>query len=87
MKDGSFVVDRDGDHEGPVLEFLAGDLLHELEDVSQLGGVLLEEEHVLLAVQQGIVVLRVERDSLLDMGRSGFVQNPLSFTAVTVEMV
>ena len=81
------VVNRDGDHEGPVLEFLAGDLLHELEDVSQLGGVLLEQEHVLLAVGQRNILLGAERNSLLDIGGRGFVQNPLPFAPVTVEMV
>ena len=87
MKDGSFVMDRDGDHEGPVLELLAGDLLHELEDVSQLGGVLLEEEHVLLAVWQGNILIGAERDRLLDIRCRGFIQNPLPFAPVTVEMV
>ena len=87
MQHGSFVVDSDGDSEGPVLELLAGDLLHELEDVSQLGRVPLEIDHILLAVRQRIILLGVERNRLLDVCCRGFVQNPLPFAPVTVEMV
>ena len=87
MQHGSFVVDSDGDPEGPVLELLAGDLLHELEDVSQLGRVPLEIEHILLAVRQGIILLGVERDRLHDVCCCGFVQNPLPFASGPVERV
>ena len=80
-------MDHEGDLEGLVLEFLTGELLHEIKDVLQLGRVPLEVEHVLLPIQQGIIFLRVERDGLLDIDRRGFVENPLPFTPVAVEVV
>ena len=81
------VANHEGDPEGLVLELLAGELLHELEDVLQLGRVPLEAEHILLPIRQGIILLRVERDRLLDVRRRGFVENPLPFAPVTVEVV
>ena len=87
MEHRSPVTDHEGDPEGLVLELLAGELLHELEGVPQLGRVPLELEHVLLSIQQGIIFLRVERDGLLDINRRGFVENPLPFTPVAVEVV
>ena len=87
MEHRSPVTNHEGDPEGLVLELLAGELLHELEGVLQLGRVPLEVEHVLLAIQQGIIFRGVERDCLLDINCRGLVENPLSLTPVTVEVV
>ena len=78
-------MDHEGDLEGLVLEFLAGELLHEIKDVLQLGRVPLEAEHILLPIRWGIILFRVE-DGLLDIRRRGFVENPLPFAPATVEM-